>query len=433
MGQRCKLVEWLPGQRGTEMGGGSCSPETTFRKVKKPRRGSLNRGAGIRGGICLMRVLFVGQNGYGYPHTRVRCYNFARALREACPEFDTGVLSFRDDLCPERSEEAMYAKLRDRDKRRLVKMAKTRLESERDSLLVVQKAHFHAAAPYGMRKRLREGYLYDCDDYDVPLPNVFGRPLWNRWYFGATTPAQITEKIARDARGCIASSRWLVDWLSQYNQNVGYVPTGVDTERFRPVAERDPDRKITFFWNGIVWGQPIYENVSMAIRCFAKACERLKNVELLIVGEGAMWDRVLTDISQDADVPIRYEWAVAPDKMPEILQEVDVGLLPVTPPKDSQIEDWSAAKSPTKLFEYLASGLAVVASNRGEVTHVISDGEDGFLVDDEEAFVERLVQIAQDASLRERLGTAARETARTRYGLPVLGRKLGEFIKSLPG
>ena len=380
----------------------------------------------------MMRVLFVGQNGYGYPHTRVRCYHFARALKDAYPEYDASVLSFRDDLCPERSEEAMYANLRDRDKRRLVGMAKARLAQERDSLVIVQKAHFHAAAPYSMRKQLNQGYLYDCDDYDVPLPNVFGRPLWNWWFFGAKTPARITENVARNARGCIASSRWLADWLSQYNGQVAYIPTGVDIERFKPPAERDPERKVTFLWNGIVWGEPVYQNVSMAIRCFGRACERLTNAELLIVGEGAMWDRVLTDISQDAEVPIRYRWAVKPDKMPEILQEADVGLLPVAKPKDGAIEDWAAAKSPTKLFEYLASGLAVAASNLGEVKHVISNGENGFLVDDEDGYVECLVQLGQDAALRKRLGNEARKTAETRFGLPILGRKLGEFISGLP-
>ena len=392
-------------------------------------------------GDSKMRTLFVGLSGYGYPHTRVRCYHFARAVAEAHPEIETDVLSFLDHLCPERSEEAMYGGLRDRDKRRLVKLAKKRLAGERDSLLVVQKAHFHAAAPFAMHRRghLKRGYLYDCDDYDIPLPNLFGRSFWNRWFFGADTPEEITKRITGESRACIAASHWLKDWLEQYSERVVYIPTGVDTERFTPEGrqppEQKPNGKITFLWNGIVWGKPIFDNVTMALRCFERVCERVgkERVELLIVGQGALWDEVLTEIAQGAEVPVRYKWAVAPDKMPDVLREADVGLLPVVTPKDDSLIEWSAAKSPTKLFEYMASGLPVVGSGIGEVTHVISDGADGFLIDDEEAFVERMVQLVEEDGLRSRLGAAARKTIEERFALPVLGRQLGDFLKEFEG
>ncbi|HXK92871.1 MAG TPA: hypothetical protein PKV38_04230, partial [bacterium] len=61
-----------------------------------------------------MRILFIGHNGYGYPHTRVRCYHFARVLA-TMPDIETAVLSFRDDLAPHKSEAAMYENLRDRE------------------------------------------------------------------------------------------------------------------------------------------------------------------------------------------------------------------------------------------------------------------------------------------------------------------------------
>jgi len=118
-----------------------------------------------------MRIVFIGHSGWDYPHTRIRCYGFAKALKQR--GFDTHVLSFKDHLARERSEADMYAALRDRDKMDLVVRAIRRLWPDRKSLLYVQKAHFHSAAPYLLSRFAGARYILDYDDYDVPLSNFF--------------------------------------------------------------------------------------------------------------------------------------------------------------------------------------------------------------------------------------------------------------------
>ena len=105
-----------------------------------------------------MRVLFIGHNGYGYPHTRVRCYHFAKALA-AYPEIETAVLSFRDHLAPHKSEGEIYL-LKDRGKLVLTLKALSKLIKERDTVLYVQKAHFHAAAPFFFAQAWNLSELY---------------------------------------------------------------------------------------------------------------------------------------------------------------------------------------------------------------------------------------------------------------------------------
>ncbi len=69
--------------------------------------------------------------------------------------------------------------------------------------------------------------------------------------------------------------------------------------------------------------------------------------------------------------------------------------------------------SPMKLFEYMASGKAVVASAMGQVRDVVKDGENGLLVPpgDETALADAVNRLIEDVSLRERLGMQAREDA----------------------
>ena len=90
---------------------------------------------------------------------------------------------------------------------------------------------------------------------------------------------------------------------------------------------------------------------------------------------------------------------------------------------------WFRSKSPTKLFEYMASGLAVVAWNLGEVQHVIEDGKNGFLASDSDEMVQSMIQIAQDKELRHSLSTNARQTIEERYSHEVLGEKLADFME----
>ena len=109
--------------------------------------------------------------------------------------------------------------------------------------------------------------------------------------------------------------------------------------------------------------------------------------------------------------------------MPDLLRQADVGLLPV-----AGDDLWLRCKSPTKLFEYMASGLPVVASSVGEVTHVIQHERSGFLAANETEFADGILRIATDAPFRKRLSQAARERIETHFSLPVLGEKLFRFL-----
>jgi glycosyltransferase involved in cell wall biosynthesis len=374
----------------------------------------------------MIRVLFVAHNGYGYPHSRVRCYHFARVLAEQ-PGFESAVLSFRDDLAPHLSEEAMYFGLRDRHKMLLTLKAIPRLFSERHSLIYIQKAHFHSAAPFFLhRMDILPRYIFDYDDYDIPLSNFFGRGVWNRLFFGTNRWDEITYRHARRALGCVASSYRLEEFLRIYNSHVVRVPTGVDTQLFQPGARSGLE--VVYLWNGIIWGEPIYQNVQMIVRSFPKVARAVPGARLLIVGEGRLWDRLLSDLAQQNDLPVSTIRSVPSDEMPGILRKADVGLYPVV-----EETAWTAAKSPTKLFEYMAAGLAVVASDIGEAGLVIEDAEEGLLAQTEEEFVDAMIRVGRDAVLRRTLGENARRKAESEYSLPVLGKRLAEFLCEVVG
>lgn len=73
--------------------------------------------------------------------------------------------------------------------------------------------------------------------------------------------------------------------------------------------------------------------------------------------------------------------------------------------------------SPMKLFEYMAAGKPVVASDMGQIAEVIHDGVNGLLVPpaDPRALAAGILKLIQNPALRARLGTQARCDAVEKY------------------
>ena len=73
--------------------------------------------------------------------------------------------------------------------------------------------------------------------------------------------------------------------------------------------------------------------------------------------------------------------------------------------------------SPTKLFEYMAMGKGIVASNLDQIGEVLEDGKTALLTPpgDVDALASAMARLAADAALRECLGGEARRVALERH------------------
>jgi trehalose synthase len=65
--------------------------------------------------------------------------------------------------------------------------------------------------------------------------------------------------------------------------------------------------------------------------------------------------------------------------------------------------------------EAMWKGTPVIGGNVGGIRHQIQDGENGFLVNSIAEAAERLVQLLEDPELRKRIGSAAKETVRSKF------------------
>jgi glycosyltransferase involved in cell wall biosynthesis len=142
------------------------------------------------------------------------------------------------------------------------------------------------------------------------------------------------------------------------------------------------------------------------------ALERLPGVRALVVG-GLAGEPDLGRVRALADrtVPGRVEFAgqVDPPRVAALLRHADVLALPNTPGRVS-----AAYTSPLKLFEYMASGRPIVASDLPALREVLRPDANAVLVEagDASALAAGLARVLADAALAGRLAAQAREDVR---------------------
>ncbi len=198
------------------------------------------------------------------------------------------------------------------------------------------------------------------------------------------------------------------------------VPNGVDTDRFHPAIDGLPTRvrygigpEETVL--GFVGSFGPWHGAEVLAEAFALiARQRPCPERLLMVGEGSRLPAVRS-IVEKARLAGRvvFTGLVPQEEGPAHMAACDVLVAPHVPNPDGS----AFFGSPTKLFEYLAMGKAVVASDLDQLGDVITDDVNGLLVPpgDPGRLAEAMTWVALDAGLRARLGAQARRDAVERH------------------
>ena len=199
-------------------------------------------------------------------------------------------------------------------------------------------------------------------------------------------------------------------------------PNGVEPDRYRPdidaSAVRDrlglAGRTVIGFigtfgpWHGA-------EVLARAFVQLLAAQPRLRDrVRLLWIGDGATLPAVREILRRgQADDACVFTGLVPQAEGPAYLAACDIYASPHVPNQDGS----PFFGSPTKLFEYMAMGRAIVASSLDQIAEVLEDGRTALLVPpgDANALAGAMTRLLEDVPLRKALGAAARREALARH------------------
>lgn len=188
-------------------------------------------------------------------------------------------------------------------------------------------------------------------------------------------------------------------------------PNGVDVNRFREQAVNMrsvygiPKDAVVIGWSG---NFQYWHRVDLLIEAFQEMDR--EHTFLMIIGTGnTEFEQELKSLAgHHCPERIIFTGPIQFDRMPTYLSSCDIL---VSPQSNSFSRGFHG--SPTKLYEYLAMGRAVIGSRIGQIARVIEHGRNGMLFepDSKADLVDILKTMVEDKSLRSRLGEQARQDA----------------------
>jgi len=282
-------------------------------------------------------------------------------------------------------------------------------------------------------KLLRKFVLLDFNDliaqYTILLLNLKPGSI------AAKICVLIQDFIAKNSDKVIAPTNYIKKYASDLavaDEKIIVIPNGVDTKIFDPrkyTVEHLKSRlnlsnkKICLYCGRL----DSWAGMNVVLQLCKVFNARKSDTCFVIVGDGTKEKDLF---AENAVVlgEVSYE------KVPEILVIADVVLVPFP---DTEV---SRAASPLKLFEGMAMGKAIVASEVDGIKEIISNQENGVLVNpnDIAEWIKAVTILLTNISMAKRIGENARQTVKEKYDWELLAKKYEKiftekYLKGMPG
>ena len=254
-------------------------------------------------------------------------------------------------------------------------------------------------------KRRRVPIVFDFDD---AIFVSYRSP--SNGYLSYLKFAAKTKTICRLASHVMVGNSYLAEYERQFNPHVTIVPTTIDTEKYS-VRQNTVSEVPIIGWTGSFSTVQHLDTLRSVLQKLAQR-ERFR---LRVIGTP---EYRLEGVEVEA---IRWRSESELDD----LRPIDIGLMPL--PNDA----WSKGKCGLKALQFMALGIPTICSPVGVNTDIIQDGENGFIADTEQEWLDKLGRLLRSVELREQLGLAGRAKVEQRYSAIAQAPRVYEVLESI--
>jgi len=205
----------------------------------------------------------------------------------------------------------------------------------------------------------------------------------------------------------------LINRFGLNGDTVQVIPLGADVELFRKIDQQTAKRelKLDLRYDYVCFCGSFYrwQGIDDLIRSIPLVIKSCPTARFLIVGDGIMKDELISLTKElGLEESILFTGNVPYEKVPWYISSADVCIVYKKP--------MATGYSPLKLYEYMACGKPVIASNV-EGFGILEEHRAGMLVEPEspDMLADAIIRMLKNPQLREEMGRNARELVIMRH------------------
>ena len=206
-------------------------------------------------------------------------------------------------------------------------------------------------------------------------------------------------------------------------KNLHVLPYGVDTEKFKPgIKASKQSIQLISVGRFTAKKAPI-----MSIKAFEILLEKFPTAHFTMIGDGELWEEAKKYVEENGlGKNVAFMGQQKPNLILEKLQEADIFIQHSikTPSGDSE-------GTPNSILEASACGLPIVSTLHAGIPEAVIQGETGILVQESDfkAMGDALISLANDPTLRIKMGESARKHMLKNYEIKTQAEKLKGLLQ----
>jgi glycosyltransferase involved in cell wall biosynthesis len=313
-----------------------------------------------------------------------------------------------------------------------------KLLSGRKVAFIYQRYSLNNYAGVKLARCLGVPFVLEYNGSEIWIHRNWGKPLKHE-----ALSERIEMLCLHAAALVVVVSRPMCDELAARGIDPGKIlvnPNGVDPGRYSPSVDgssvRAKHRLEGKLVVGFIGTFGRWHGAEVLAETFGRLLEMRQDLRdrlrLLMIGDGNTMPQVRECVARHGmeDVCV-LTGAVPQEEGPAHLAACDILAAPHVPNPDGT----PFFGSPTKLFEYMAMGKGIVASDLDQIGEVLRHGDTAWMVrpGDVDSLKEGLLALIGDEALRARLGKAAREEAVAKHTWKEHTRQIVEKLQERCG